>query len=95
MTVVVTSTTELVVPRSVRRKAGIKAGDRVEFKVSRGVINIIPSKQSSIADDTLTPEESALVKKAEREMRQGKYVTLAQLRHDLDRPRSRRSRKTA
>jgi len=39
-------------------------------------------------DDLLTPEESALVKKAEREMRQGKYVSLEQLRHDLDRPRS-------
>jgi hypothetical protein len=35
------------------------------------------------------------VKKAEREMRQGKFVTLAQLRHELDRPHPRRSRKTA
>jgi hypothetical protein len=41
-------------------------------------------------DDMLTTEESALVKKAEGEMRQGKFVTLAQLRHDLDRPRRRR-----
>ena len=45
-------------------------------------------------DDVLTPEESALAKKAEREMRQGGYVALAQLRHDLDRPRPERSRKT-
>jgi len=35
-------------------------------------------------DDVLTPEENALVKKAEREMRQGKFVTFAQLRHDLE-----------
>jgi hypothetical protein len=35
------------------------------------------------------------VKKAEREMREGKFVSLAQLRHDLDRPHSRRRRKTA
>jgi hypothetical protein len=35
------------------------------------------------------------VKKAEREMRQGKFVTLAQLRHDLDSSPSRRGRKTA
>ncbi len=46
-------------------------------------------------DDTLTPEESALVKKAKHEMRQGKFVTLDELRHDLERPRPRRSRKTA
>jgi hypothetical protein len=42
----------------------------------------MPSKPKP--DDILTPEESALVKKAEREMRQGKFVTLAQLRHDLE-----------
>lgn len=90
MTVVV-SKAELVVPRSVRRKAGIKSGDKVEFTVSGGVINIVP--KTSTADDVLCSEESALVKKAEREMRQGKYVTLGQLRHDLDSPRSRRSRK--
>jgi hypothetical protein len=34
-------------------------------------------------DDLLTTEESALVKKAEREMRQGKFVTLAKLRREL------------
>jgi hypothetical protein len=34
-------------------------------------------------DHTLTPEESALVKRAEREMRQGKFVTLARLRDAL------------
>ena len=39
-------------------------------------------------DDLLTPEASALVKKAEREMRQGKFVTLAQLRRELHSPRT-------
>ena len=41
----------LVVPPSVRRRAGIKAGDRLEFKVSGGIINIIPKLPS--ADDEL------------------------------------------
>ena len=49
MTVVITSKDELIVPRSVRRRAGIKTGDRVEFKVSGGVINIVPKLPS--ADD--------------------------------------------
>jgi hypothetical protein len=44
-------------------------------------------------DDVLTRDESALVKKAEREMRQGKFVTLAGLRRNLDRAPSRRRRK--
>jgi AbrB family looped-hinge helix DNA binding protein len=53
MTVLVKSADELVVPRSVRRKAGIKSGDRVQFKVSGGIINIIPTVPS--ADDEYTP----------------------------------------
>lgn len=55
MTVVVTSKSELVVPRSVRRKAGIKTGDRVEFRVSGGVINIVPKLPS--ASDEYTPAQ--------------------------------------
>ncbi len=55
MTVVVKSKDELVVPRSVRRQAGIKSGDRVVFKVSGGIINIIPDLP--VADDEYTPAE--------------------------------------
>jgi AbrB family looped-hinge helix DNA binding protein len=42
MTVTVKSKTPLTVPPSVRRRAGIKTGDRVEFRVTGGVISIIP-----------------------------------------------------
>jgi hypothetical protein len=55
---------------------------------------LIKPKRPVDPDDILTRDESALVKKAEPEMRQGKFVTLAQLRHDLDRSPSRRRRKT-
>ena len=44
-------------------------------------------------DDALTPAEGALVKKAERAMHEGKYVTLTDLRHELGRSRPRRGRK--
>jgi hypothetical protein len=56
---------------------------------------LIKPKRMVDPDDVLTPEESALVKKAEREMHQGKYVTLSQLHDELARNRSPRSRKTA
>jgi bifunctional DNA-binding transcriptional regulator/antitoxin component of YhaV-PrlF toxin-antitoxin module len=59
VTVIVRSATDLVVPRSVRRRAGIKAGDRLEFKVSGGVINIVPKLPS--ADDEYTPEQRRIV----------------------------------
>jgi hypothetical protein len=65
----------------------MKAGQR------KGVL--IKPKRLVDPDDVLSPEESALVKKAEREMQEGEYVTLAQLHHALDRKRSPGSRKTA
>ncbi len=46
---------QLVVPVSIQRKAGIKAGDQLEFKASRGVITILPKLPS--ADDEYTPEQ--------------------------------------
>lgn len=92
MTVVVTSKHELVVPKSVRRKAGIKTGDRVEFMVSGSVINIVP--KLPFAEDTFTPEETAQITEARKEMREGKYVSLTQLEHDLAHKRPSRRRKT-
>jgi AbrB family looped-hinge helix DNA binding protein len=62
MTVVVKPKMDLVVPRSVRRRAGIKAGDRLEFKVSGGVINIIPKLPS--ADDEYTPRQRRAIDRA-------------------------------
>jgi bifunctional DNA-binding transcriptional regulator/antitoxin component of YhaV-PrlF toxin-antitoxin module len=57
MTVTVkASASALVVPPSVRRRAGIKAGDQLEFQVSGGIINIIPKLPS--ADDEYTHPSS-------------------------------------
>jgi len=46
----------------VRRRAGIKAGDRLEFKVSGGVINIVPKLPS--ADDDYTPRQRRIADRA-------------------------------
>jgi bifunctional DNA-binding transcriptional regulator/antitoxin component of YhaV-PrlF toxin-antitoxin module len=59
MTVVVKSKDDLVVPRSVRRRAGIKSRDRVEFKVSGGIINIIPELPT--ANGEYTPAQRRLL----------------------------------
>jgi bifunctional DNA-binding transcriptional regulator/antitoxin component of YhaV-PrlF toxin-antitoxin module len=42
MTVTVKIRTPLVVPTAVRRQAGLKTGDKLEFRVSGGVITILP-----------------------------------------------------
>jgi bifunctional DNA-binding transcriptional regulator/antitoxin component of YhaV-PrlF toxin-antitoxin module len=61
----------LVVPPSVRRRAGIKPGDRLEFKVSGGIINIIPKLPS--ADDEYTPAQRRAVDAQLKEATKGPY----------------------
>ena len=59
MTITVQRNRALIVPPSVRRKAGLKAGDRVEFKVSGGLITIVPELPS--ANDEYTPEQRRII----------------------------------
>jgi AbrB family looped-hinge helix DNA binding protein len=71
MTVTVkNNTTDLVVPKSVRRRAGIKQGDRLEFKVSGGIINIIPKLPSV---DEYTPEQRRVIDAQLQEAAKGPY----------------------
>src|SRR5437868_1299449 len=71
MTTVVKKKTPIVVPESLRRRAGIKVGDRLEFKVSGGIINIIP--QLATADDEYTPAQRRAIDAELREARKGPY----------------------
>ena len=59
MTVTVKNKTPLVVPPSVRRKAGLRSGQEVEFKVTGGVISIRPKLRA--AEDEYTPEQRRIV----------------------------------
>jgi bifunctional DNA-binding transcriptional regulator/antitoxin component of YhaV-PrlF toxin-antitoxin module len=71
MGVVVSTKSELVVPRSVRRRAGLKNGQKVEFKVSGGVIHIVP--KLPVADDEYTPAQRRLIDARLRKARKGPY----------------------
>lgn len=71
MGVVVSTKSELVVPRSVRRRAGFKSGQKVEFKVSGGVINIVP--KLPVADDEYTPAQRRTIDARLRQARKGPY----------------------
>ena len=51
MTVTVKNKTPLVVPPSVRRQAGLKSGQEIEFKVSGRVISIHPKLSPDEAPD--------------------------------------------
>lgn len=63
----------IVVPETVRRKAGFRPGDRLEFRVSRRAITIVP--QSRDVSDDYTPAERRAINRgiaqSEEEYRAG------------------------
>jgi bifunctional DNA-binding transcriptional regulator/antitoxin component of YhaV-PrlF toxin-antitoxin module len=59
MTVTVKNKTPLVVPLAVRRRAGIKSGQQLEFKVTGGVISIHPKLPTE--DGEYTPKQRRAV----------------------------------
>lgn len=86
MTLTLKPKAEITVPKSVRRKAGIKPGDRVEFRVSGHVINIIPKpKRVAAGDQTLTPEEAKLVRRGEAQLKRGESQSWRDVKHALAR----------
>ncbi|MEO8098208.1 MAG: AbrB/MazE/SpoVT family DNA-binding domain-containing protein [Acidobacteriota bacterium] len=71
MTTVVENKKPIIVPDSLRRQAGMKAGDKLEFRVSGGIINIIPKLPS--ADDEYTPAQRRVIDARLVEARKGPY----------------------
>ncbi len=66
MTVTVRNNADLIVPPSVRRRAGLKAGDKLEFTVSGGTIHIVP--KPAAADCEYTPQQRRII---DREIAKG------------------------
>ena len=85
---------QVVIPKNICDELGLQQGDFVEVNRTKGKVVIKPKKLVD-SDDVLTAEEVAAVRKGERQLRHGQYVTLEQLEHDLDHPAGKRSRKTA
>jgi bifunctional DNA-binding transcriptional regulator/antitoxin component of YhaV-PrlF toxin-antitoxin module len=85
MTATVKNRIGLTVPPSVQHQAGFKTGDVVEFKVSGGVITIIPKLPS--ADDEYTPEQrrsiDAQLDEAEKGPFHGPFNTAEEMIADM------------
>ena len=99
MTVTLKPKTEITVPKSIRRKAGIKPGDQVEFSVSGRVINITPK----LSPDELQDEQEIRDPKVREHIRKsnGEYLAgrsrpakefLSELRAEAAKPRKKRPR---
>jgi len=85
---------QVVIPKEICEELGLREGDFVEVRANQGAVVIRPKKLVD-PDDILSPEEEALVRKGEAQLRRGEYLTLEQLEHELDRQALKRSRKTA
>jgi bifunctional DNA-binding transcriptional regulator/antitoxin component of YhaV-PrlF toxin-antitoxin module len=59
MAVTVNNKSALAAPTDVQRRAGIKAGDRVDFKVSGSIITIVPELPD--ASDEYTPQQRRVI----------------------------------
>ena len=84
MTATVKSNTPLTVPEQVRRRAGFKPGDKVEFKVSRGVVTICTRRSpANAADDELSLEDAKKVRHAIKQVRAGRTTPWPQVKNEL------------
>jgi len=73
---------QVVIPKDICDATGLHEGDFVEVTRRNGRIVITPSAKLDL-EDTLTPEEEKLVRKGERQLRQGKYVLWDDLKKKL------------
>jgi AbrB family looped-hinge helix DNA binding protein len=75
---------QVVIPKEMCENLGLETGDFVEIQQVKGTVVIKP-KRLVDAEDVLTPEEEKIVKKGERQLRQGKSKPWHQIKHDLAR----------
>jgi AbrB family looped-hinge helix DNA binding protein len=82
MTVTLKPKTEIVVPKSIRRKAGFRTGDQVEFKVSNRTITIISKLTPDEIQDEREirdPKIRAIIRKSHEEFLAGKSRPIQEL----------------
>jgi AbrB family looped-hinge helix DNA binding protein len=75
MTVTLKPKTEIIVPRSIRRKAGIKPGDQFEFSVTGRTISITPKPSPDDLQDEREirdPKIRATIRKGYQAFLEGK-----------------------
>ena len=64
---------QVVIPKAICDELDLHEGDFVEVKQSKGAVLIKPKKLVD-PDDILTPEEEALVRKGEAQLKRGEYA---------------------
>jgi AbrB family looped-hinge helix DNA binding protein len=96
MAVTLKPKTEITVPKSIRRKAGIKPGDQFEFSVSGRVINIVPKLSSDELQDereVQDPKVRAHIRKSNEDYLAGRSRPATEFLAELRAEVHRKSRK--
>ena len=75
---------QVVIPKEIFDALRLRTGDFVEVTQVKRTVVIKPKKLVD-AEDVLTPEEEAIVRKGERQLRQGKSKPWSQIKHELAR----------
>jgi AbrB family looped-hinge helix DNA binding protein len=83
VTVTVRNKRPITIPDEVRRRAGLKPGDEVEFKPFRGGVTVLTKRPTTRAAERLTPDEARKVRRAMRQVREGKTTPWSQVKHEL------------
>jgi bifunctional DNA-binding transcriptional regulator/antitoxin component of YhaV-PrlF toxin-antitoxin module len=83
MTVKVEDKAPLIIPDAVRRRAGFKPGDEVEFKPFRGGITVLTKRLTTPTSERLTPEDAGKIRHALKQVREGKTTPWSQVKHEL------------
>lgn len=73
---------QVVIPKEICEDLGLKEGDFVEVKESKGSVLIRP-KRLVDSDDILTPEAEALIRKGEAQLKKGEYVSWDDLQRKI------------
>jgi bifunctional DNA-binding transcriptional regulator/antitoxin component of YhaV-PrlF toxin-antitoxin module len=85
----------IVIPDSIRRKAGFRRGESVEFRVSGRTITVIPKQTADELDDQRDlrdPKIRAAIKKSNQDFLDGKSRPADELLAEIT--KSAKSRKT-
>jgi AbrB family looped-hinge helix DNA binding protein len=73
----------LVIPDTVRRRAGLKPGDEVEFKPFRGGITVLTKPLTTPTSERLTLQDAGKIRHALKQVRDGKTTPWSQVKHEL------------
>ena len=80
VTVTVRNKTPLTIPDEVRRRAGLKPGDKVEFKPFRGGVTVLTRRLVTQAPERLTREETKKLRHAMKQVREGRTTPWSQVK---------------